>query len=1141
MCAQAAPNTNLNLDPFGPASSVLVLDAVPGEALVVPGGAWLLRATFVHEGADLRLVGEDGTEVVVRDYFSLDTPPDLRTEGGSQISADLAMRLAGPQAPGQFAQVFGDGSFGETAFDVAQAVSEPIGQVETASGSITAVRVDGTQVTLGEGDTLFQGDVIETGAGAALGIVFVDDTTFAMGSDGRAVMDEFVFNADTGDGSFSMSLVQGAFTFVSGQIAKSGPDAMLVRTPVATIGVRGTHPIFGAAAEGEENTYSLLPTPNGPPGSIVITNLAGDPPVELATIGATLVLTSGFVPLPPPEIRTVEQIEQQFQNVVTTYTTVQSGQSGSNDDDDSDSGNGDDDGSQSGDGEGEEGAGEEGDGSEGDGTEGEGEGEEGEGEEEQLAQGEGEGEGEEGEGEEGAEGDGEGGDGEGGEGDGADGGDGDGGDPQLAAGGDGQPPDGPVPDGPAPDGPAPDGPVPDGPPGGNPFGGDPFGGDPLLSGNPFGNDPFGGDPLLGGSGDDPFGNDPFGNDPFGDDPFGDDPFGDDPFGDDPFGDDPFDDDDDDPQPDDPEEGSGATVDIAGLLANSGEFLTGITVDAASITFQGNSSPSAAPFTSVNLGTVDDTAFSLTNAGVLFTSGDGNPPTTNNQVEVSGFAGGAPLDSAVLSQTDPLVSPDALVDATVFTFLFTAAANVAAVVFEWMFGSEEFSDSDPESDIAAVFVDGVNYLTFQDGSAVKFVDGSNESFFTDNTNGELAIEYSGVTAPDVMVGLLNTGLSTHTLQIIVSDTDDFVVDSGLYLAPLVAPLAATVGATSGDDTLVGTTGNDVITDNLGADLLFGAAGDDNLSGGNDNDRLYGGLGNDSLSGGGGNDTLSGGGGADTLNGGSGDDVLVGGFGNDNISSGSGTDTIFGGLGNDTITVTGPVASIDGGLGTDSLTLSDTAAHTVSVRNVESITGGTNSDTVTLTSVLSGTTIDLGNSTDSLTLEAGGNTVSVANIETVSGGSGDDNITDTGSTTATTFDGRAGNDSISAGGGNDELIGGLGAGVDSLTGGAGSDTFSFLSASDSAPGSGDTITDFDATDDSEDINLNGFAAGGFVFLGNEAQAFSGGSNNSEARFNDTSKLLEIDSDGDGTADMEITLTGVALADLDANDFTDGGGGS
>ena len=99
MCAQVASINNLAVDPFGPSADVLVLDAVPGEALVVPGGAWLLRATFLHDGSDLKLVGADGAVVLVRGYFALEWPPDLRTEGGSLIPADLALKLAGPQAP----------------------------------------------------------------------------------------------------------------------------------------------------------------------------------------------------------------------------------------------------------------------------------------------------------------------------------------------------------------------------------------------------------------------------------------------------------------------------------------------------------------------------------------------------------------------------------------------------------------------------------------------------------------------------------------------------------------------------------------------------------------------------------------------------------------------------------------------------------------------------------------------------------------------------------------------------------------------------------------------------------------------------------------------------------------------------------
>ena len=58
------------------------------------------------------------------------------------------------------------------------------------------------------------------------------------------------------------------------------------------------------------------------------------------------------------------------------------------------------------------------------------------------------------------------------------------------------------------------------------------------------------------------------------------------------------------------------------------------------------------------------------------------------------------------------------------------------------------------------------------------------------------------------------------------------------------------------------------------------------------------------------------------------------------------------------------------------------------------------------------------------------------------------------------------------------------------------------------------------------------GTFAFRG--SNAFTG-SNNTEAKFDNTSKLLTIDIDGDADADMEIKLDSVALSDLDANDFT------
>ncbi len=212
----------------GSENALIVLTATPNGALVVPHGAFLLNANFVRQGSDLVLVGDDGTRVLIKDYFALFEPPALMTEGGAILPPDLVARLAGPLAPGQYAQL------------AAASQAAPIGHVVTVEGAVTATRIDGTQVVLAIDSPVFQGDIVETGADSAIGLLFEDGTTFSLGDDARMLLDELSYNADAGSGSLSFSLVQGAFLFVSGEIAASGPDAMIVRTPVATIGVRGT-------------------------------------------------------------------------------------------------------------------------------------------------------------------------------------------------------------------------------------------------------------------------------------------------------------------------------------------------------------------------------------------------------------------------------------------------------------------------------------------------------------------------------------------------------------------------------------------------------------------------------------------------------------------------------------------------------------------------------------------------------------------------------------------------------------------------------------------------------------------------------------------------------------------------------------
>ena len=175
--------------PSDSATDIIVLEAVPGKPLVVPGGNWLLGAEFVRQGSDLFLVGKDGTQVLVRGFFETAVPPDLVTTDGAVVSGKLAMHLAGPLAPGQYAQAGPTGA------------AEPIGQVETVSGEVRVTRADGTKEVLAEGDAVFQGDIVETDADSAVGIVLADDTTFSLGESGRMTLDEMVYDPGIQEGS----------------------------------------------------------------------------------------------------------------------------------------------------------------------------------------------------------------------------------------------------------------------------------------------------------------------------------------------------------------------------------------------------------------------------------------------------------------------------------------------------------------------------------------------------------------------------------------------------------------------------------------------------------------------------------------------------------------------------------------------------------------------------------------------------------------------------------------------------------------------------------------------------------------------------------------------------------------------------
>ena len=230
-----------------------------GSNIDLPEGFVVAIGGYNAAGPDLILSGTEGQTVLIEGFYS--NPPAGLNIGHGHIPFELAQTLAGPQTPGTYAQT-------------APQAAEAIGQIETAEGTVTAIHADGTSVTLQNGDPIFQGDVIRTGAASSVGVTFNDETTFSLDEKGEITLDEMVYDPDTGDGSFSSTLTSGVFSFVSGQIAKANPEAMEITTPVATIGIRGTQGVI-KQENGGQMQAALLEEAGGVTGELILTNGGG--------------------------------------------------------------------------------------------------------------------------------------------------------------------------------------------------------------------------------------------------------------------------------------------------------------------------------------------------------------------------------------------------------------------------------------------------------------------------------------------------------------------------------------------------------------------------------------------------------------------------------------------------------------------------------------------------------------------------------------------------------------------------------------------------------------------------------------------------------------------------------------------------
>jgi hypothetical protein len=114
-----------------------------------------------------------------------------------------------------------------------------VAQIKTVSGQTEIVR-NGAHTVARIGDPLYEKDTIETGPDGSIGITFIDNTVMSSGPDSQIVLEDYKFNSSNFKGSMLADMNRGTVSMISGDIARSSPGAMKIKTPTAILGVRGT-------------------------------------------------------------------------------------------------------------------------------------------------------------------------------------------------------------------------------------------------------------------------------------------------------------------------------------------------------------------------------------------------------------------------------------------------------------------------------------------------------------------------------------------------------------------------------------------------------------------------------------------------------------------------------------------------------------------------------------------------------------------------------------------------------------------------------------------------------------------------------------------------------------------------------------
>ena len=180
-----------------------------------------------------------------------------------------------------------------------------VGKVTEQTGPTEILR-DRKSISSSVNTTVEMNDTVST-ARAKAELTFEDKTTVKLTEHSKMIIDDFVYDPKKGTGKLAVNMALGTARYASGQIAKNNPQQVSIKTPTATIAVRGTD-FSMTVDELGRSLVMLLPSCDNRgcvTGAIEVSNLAG---VVILDVPYQATMVSSLST--PPSQPTVIKIDQ---------------------------------------------------------------------------------------------------------------------------------------------------------------------------------------------------------------------------------------------------------------------------------------------------------------------------------------------------------------------------------------------------------------------------------------------------------------------------------------------------------------------------------------------------------------------------------------------------------------------------------------------------------------------------------------------------------------------------------------------------------------------------------------------------------------------------------------------------------------